>query len=88
MTEIKDIRFFKALLPLSRPIADATHQIEQIAMIVARLELETGVTGAECFDWVDPLITQAIRIEDGYAYPNDGPGWGFRFLDKYLTELV
>ncbi len=51
MTEIKDIRFFKALLPLSRPIADATHQIEQIAMIVARLELETGVTGAECFDW-------------------------------------
>ncbi len=43
--------------------------------------------GAECFNWVDPLITQAIRIEDGYAYPNDGPGWGFRFEDKYLTEL-
>ncbi len=43
--------------------------------------------GAECFNWVDPLITQAIRIEDGYAYPNDGPGWGFRFVDKYLAEL-
>ena len=43
--------------------------------------------GAECLNWVDPLITQAIRIEDGYAYPNDGPGWGFRFEDKYLTEL-
>ena len=43
--------------------------------------------GAECFRWVDPLITHAIRIEDGYAYPNDGPGWGFCFVDKYLTEL-
>ena len=43
--------------------------------------------GAECFRWVDPLITQAIRIENGYAYPNDGPGWGFQFQDKYLAEL-
>jgi hypothetical protein len=45
MTKIKDIRFFKAISPLSRPIADSTHQIEQIAVIVARLELETGTTG-------------------------------------------
>jgi len=44
--------------------------------------------GAEWFDWVDPLITRPIHVEDGYAYPNDEPGWGFQFQDKYLTELL
>jgi len=44
--------------------------------------------GAESFDWVDPLITQPIRMKDGLAYPNDGPGWGFEFKDEHLQQLT
>jgi L-alanine-DL-glutamate epimerase-like enolase superfamily enzyme len=44
--------------------------------------------GAESFDWVDDLITNPIRMKDGYAYPNDEPGWGFRFKDERMTQLV
>lgn len=43
--------------------------------------------GAESFDWVDPLITHPIRMKEGFAYPNDGEGWGFRFKDETLQEL-
>jgi L-alanine-DL-glutamate epimerase-like enolase superfamily enzyme len=43
--------------------------------------------GAESFDWVDDLITHPIRMKDGFAYPNDGPGWGFSFKDARLAEL-
>ncbi len=44
--------------------------------------------GAESFDWVDPLITNPVRMEDGWAYPNEGSGWGFIFKDRYLKELA
>ena len=44
--------------------------------------------GAESFDWVDELITQPIRVSDGFAYPNEGDGWGFSFKDQHLTQLV
>lgn len=43
--------------------------------------------GAESFDWVDGLITHPIRMKDGFAYPNDGPGWGFSFMDERLKEF-
>jgi L-alanine-DL-glutamate epimerase-like enolase superfamily enzyme len=43
--------------------------------------------GAESFDWVDDLITNPIRMKDGFAYPNAGAGWGFSFKDERLTEL-
>ena len=43
--------------------------------------------GAESFDWVDGLITNPIRMKDGFAYPNDGDGWGFSFKDEHLSEL-
>ena len=42
---IRDIQFFRALSPLSRPIADATHSIDRIAFIITRIELESGITG-------------------------------------------
>jgi len=44
--------------------------------------------GAESFDWVDDLITHPIRMKDGFAYPNEGPGWGFCFREAKLTELT
>lgn len=43
--------------------------------------------GSESFDWVDGLITHPIRMKDGLAYPNEGPGWGFSFKDERLNEL-
>lgn len=43
--------------------------------------------GAESFDWVDGLITNPIRMENGFAYPNAGAGWGFSFKDDRLMEL-
>ena len=44
--------------------------------------------GAESFDWVDELITHPIRMKDGFAIPNEGPGWGFSFKDDNLKELA
>lgn len=43
--------------------------------------------GAESFDWVDDLITTPIHVEDGFAYPNQEPGWGFSFKDEFLEAL-
>ncbi|WP_343209878.1 mandelate racemase/muconate lactonizing enzyme family protein [Anaerolentibacter hominis] len=44
-TEIKDIRIFQAVSQLSRPIADATHEISKIAFYVLEVETNGGVTG-------------------------------------------
>ena len=44
--------------------------------------------GSESFDWVDGLVDNPIRMENGFAYPNAGNGWGFRFKDQFLTELA
>jgi L-alanine-DL-glutamate epimerase-like enolase superfamily enzyme len=45
MTKIKRITFFKATSAIAHPIADSTHQIPEIAFLVTRLELDSGVTG-------------------------------------------
>ena len=44
--------------------------------------------GSESFDWVDGLIDHPIRMADGFARPNDGPGWGFRFKDSALSPIA
>jgi L-alanine-DL-glutamate epimerase-like enolase superfamily enzyme len=43
--------------------------------------------GSESFDWVDGLITHPIRMENGFAYPNPGSGWGFSFKDEKLVSI-
>lgn len=43
--------------------------------------------GSESFDWVDGLVDHPIRMKDGFAYPHDTPGWGFRFKDACLSPL-
>jgi L-alanine-DL-glutamate epimerase-like enolase superfamily enzyme len=46
-----------------------------------------GAFGAESFDWIDPLITYPIRMEEGFAYPTDRLGWGFEFKESFLHEI-
>lgn len=43
--------------------------------------------GAESFDWIDGIIDNTMRIEDGFAYPRTGPGWGFSFTSESLVPL-
>ena len=43
--KIRDIQFFKAVSPLSRPIADSTHSIPEIGFIVTRIVTESGHKG-------------------------------------------
>lgn len=43
--------------------------------------------GAESFDWIDGIIDIPMKIENGYALPREGEGWGFRFKPECLTEL-
>lgn len=44
--------------------------------------------GAESFDWIDGIIDNTMRIENGYAYPRDGAGWGFNFKEEFLEEVL
>jgi L-alanine-DL-glutamate epimerase-like enolase superfamily enzyme len=46
----------------------------------------SSVYGAESFDWIDGIVDNRMAIENGYAVPREGPGWGFRFLPQYLNE--
>lgn len=43
--------------------------------------------GAESFDWIDNIIDNQMRIENGFAYPRQTPGWGFSFLKQHMTEI-
>ena len=44
--------------------------------------------GVESFDWVDGIIDRPLHIANGYAYPSDQPGWGFRFRESALRPLT
>ena len=44
-TKIKDIRIYQAVSKLSRPIADATHDISKIAFYVLEVETAGGTIG-------------------------------------------
>ena len=43
--------------------------------------------GAESFDWIDAIIDNTMRIENGFAYPREGAGWGFRFKPEALVPV-
>ena len=43
--------------------------------------------GAESFDWIDGIIDTPLRIENGFAYPRTGNGWGFYFKESALNAL-
>ncbi len=43
--------------------------------------------GAESFDWIDSIVDTPLRIENGFAYPREGDGFGFRFKEQALEEI-
>ena len=43
--------------------------------------------GAESFDWIDGIIDQPMVIDNGFAHPREGAGWGFRFLHQFMSEI-
>ena len=43
--------------------------------------------GAESFDWIDGIIDNTMRIENGFAWPREGAGWGFRFRPEALVPV-
>jgi len=63
-TRIRNIQYFRAVSPLSRPIADATHAIPEIAFVITRIELESGVVGESnllAFHYSRGAIAGALR---------------------------
>lgn len=43
--------------------------------------------GAESFDWIDGIIDNQMKIENGYAYPRQGAGFGFVFKESALEAF-
>ncbi len=43
--------------------------------------------GAESFDWIDGIIDNQMVIENGFAYPREGNGWGFSFKENFLKPV-
>ena len=63
-TRIKDVQYFRAVSPLSKPIADATHSIGKIAFLITRIQLESGVVGESnllAFHYSPQAIAGALR---------------------------
>jgi L-alanine-DL-glutamate epimerase-like enolase superfamily enzyme len=61
---IKRVNFYKAVSPLSRPLADSTHELREISFIVTRIELAGGVTGDAyllAFHYSPNAIAGALR---------------------------
>lgn len=87
-THIKNIQYFRALSPLSKPIADATHSIDRIAFIVTRIELDSGVTGESnllAFNYSPAAIAGALRDIVPIAMEFEAWETG-RFLQRAFAE--
>src|SRR5262249_51417486 len=84
MPKIKSVQFFRALSPLSRPIADSTHEISEIAFIVARIQTDTGVTGEGyllAFHYSPRAISGALRDVGEFAR-----GWEVSETGRFAME--
>jgi len=88
MPKIKRITYFRAVSKLSRPIADSTHQIPQIAFIVTRIELDSGVTGDGhllAFHYSPQAILGALKDIAPMAIGREVSGTG-ELLARHETE--
>ncbi len=62
--KVRSVRFFRAVSPSSRAIADSTHTISEISFLVVRVELDSGVTGEGfllSFDYSPRAIVGALH---------------------------
>lgn len=86
--EIKSVTYFGAVSPLSRPIADATHNISEIKFIVTRIELNSGITGDAyllAFHYSPQAILGALRDVRPLAIGHDVSDTS-AFLKAYEDE--
>ncbi len=84
MPHIKEINFFRATSPLSRPIADSTHAISEIAFIVARIRLDNGITGDAyllSFNYSPHAIVGALRDIQSFAL-----GWEVSATGEFIRD--
>ncbi|MBS1703791.1 MAG: mandelate racemase/muconate lactonizing enzyme family protein [Armatimonadetes bacterium] len=61
---IRGVSLYKAVSPLSRPISDSTHEFPEIAFIVTRIHLESGIVGESymlAFHYSPHAILGALR---------------------------
>lgn len=85
---IREIQFFRAVSPISRPIADATHSIDEIAFVITRITLESGVIGESnllAFHYSPQAIAGALRDVAPLAREFEVHETG-RFVRKALEE--
>ena len=88
ITRIKSIHFYRAISPLSRPIADATHTISEIAFVITRIELESGIIGESnllAFHYSPGAIAGALRDIAPVAMEFDAWQTG-HFLERAAAE--
>jgi L-alanine-DL-glutamate epimerase-like enolase superfamily enzyme len=85
---IKRVHFYKAVSPLSRPLADSTHELREIAFIVTRIELAGGGTGDAyllAFHYSPNAIAGALRdirpMAEGFSVSDTA-----RFIAEYEKE--
>lgn len=81
---IREMACYRAVSPLSQPIADATHAIPQIAFIVTRLRLENGVVGESyllAFHYSQNAIHGALKDIQLMAI-----GWSADRIDEFIAH--
>ena len=88
-TSIKDVRIYSAVSTLSKPIADATHDISKISFYVLEVELESGVTGQGyllSFHYSPNAIEGALKISAAQfvrIFRSDKPFLQLRYLIQH-----
>jgi L-alanine-DL-glutamate epimerase-like enolase superfamily enzyme len=85
---IWSIQYFRAISPISRPIADATHSIESIGFIITRIELASGITGESnllAIEYSPHAIAGALRDLAPLAMEFDVWQTGV-FVEKALAQ--
>lgn len=72
--QIKDFRIYSAISKMSKPIADATHEISDIAFYVVELETTEGITGQGyllSFHYSPKAIEGALKDMKRFILSND-----------------
>lgn len=83
---IADIKFYKAVSKLSKPIADSTHTISEIAFLIAEITLESGITGQGyllSFHYSQNAILGALKDLKNYV-----PGYAVYETVKLQKDLA